>query len=177
MNLNWKQRFLYGFTGLLIVLLAGGFTMNPHEVAADRGDDSFNWLKLEEAQQQASETGKTVFVFVEAEWCGFCRQMEREVFPDERVIGVVNEYYLPVTIDVDSRDRVRFNGEEMTEREFARLMNVRATPTILFIDPEGVELGRQEGYNPTDRFKAVLEFVLSDQFGEIPFEEYMNGRQ
>ncbi|MEX0995014.1 MAG: thioredoxin family protein [Balneolaceae bacterium] len=149
-----------------------GFT-EKSEKFSDRSQENIKWLELEEAQKRAQETGKPVFVFVEAEWCVYCRQMHREVFPESEVIRMMDEEYLPVSIDLDSRETVIFNGEEMTEREFARSMEVTTTPTILFLNSGGEEMGRQLGYNPADRFLAVLEFVTSDQFGEVSFEQYL----
>ncbi len=73
---------------------------------------------------------------------------------------------------IESREAISFNGEEMTEREFAQTMNVSATPTILFIYPQGEVIAHQIGYNPVDRFEVLLQFINSDHFGEVSFEEY-----
>jgi len=159
-------------TGLILMLM-GMNSLNSNQF--DRAD-SFNWVKLEKAQQAAETDGKNIMVFVEAEWCGFCRQMENNVFPQAEIQKIIDEKYHPVTIDLDSRELVRFNGDEMTEREFARTMNVSVTPTFLFINPEGEVLAHQVGYNPADRFEALLLFIYSDQFGEISFEEYIQMR-
>jgi len=134
------------------------------------------WLKMELAQEYASNDGKNIMVFIEAEWCGICRQMERNVFPDSAVQRLIKEKYHPVTIDLDSRETITFNEEEMTEREFARTMNVSATPTILFINPQGEVVAHQIGYNPVDRFEALLRFINSDHFGKISFEEYFENK-
>ncbi len=163
-QINFNQR-LAGITLLMLTI---------NSVVSDRVNlkDSFDWMNLEEAQEAAMTDRKNIMVFVEAEWCGICRQMEQNVFPEAEIQKIVDDMYHPVTIDLDSRELVRFNGEEMTEREFARAMNVSATPTFLFINPEGVVLAHQVGYNAANRFEALLLFIYSDQFGEISFEDY-----
>ncbi len=171
---NFKYEVI-SLLGILFLLGATGFTNSSEDTLTV--SVPFEWLGLEQAQKMAAESGKTVFVFVEAEWCVYCRQMKREVFPDETVTRLIEEYYHPVSIDLDSREKILFNGEEMTERQFARKMNVTTTPTLIFVSPDGEELGRQLGYNPTDRFRTVLEFVQSDQFGSLSFEEYMKRNQ
>jgi len=161
-------------TSLLIaVFLIGSSGITDRPDHFDEADP-IEWMDLEEAQKLSMETDTPIFVFVEAEWCIYCRQMEREVFPEDEVIRMMEEEYLPVSIDLDSREKMVFNGQEMTEREFARMMEVTTTPTIIFISPDGDEMGRQLGYNPTDRFLALLQFVKSEQFGEISFEDYLN---
>jgi thioredoxin-related protein len=167
-----QLNFFQKLTGLILMIMAMTLMGTGHSDEKD----SFEWMKLEEAQEAAETDGKNIMVFVEAEWCGFCRQMENNVFPQAEIQKIIDEKYHPVTIDLDSRELVRFNGDEMTEREFARTMNVSVTPTFLFINPEGEVLAHQVGYNPADRFEALLLFIYSDQFGEISFEEYIQMR-
>lgn len=168
MILSRQAAIIYGITGFIILLL----TAYTSDSDAGSVNEPFEWLKLEKAQNAAINDGKTIMVFVEAEWCGICRRMENEIFPQEVIQKLIREKYHPVTIDLDSREKVIYNGQEMTEREFARKMNVSATPTIIFINPQGEVLAHQIGFNPTDRFEALLHFISSDQFGEVPFEEY-----
>lgn len=135
-------------------------------------NSSLEWIDLEQAQKEASGDGKTIMVFVEAEWCGFCQQMKREVFPKEVIRSLVQEYYHAVAIDLESRQNILFNGKKMTEREFARMMQVSGTPTILFINAVGEVLAHNVGYSPEREFELLLNFIHSDEFGQISFEEY-----
>lgn len=135
-------------------------------------DSSFDWISLEQAQKAASQDGKTIMVFVEAEWCGFCKQMKREVFPKEAIRSLVQKYYHTVAIDLESHQDILFNGKQMSEREFARMMQVSGTPTIFFINPEGDVLAHKVGYSSEKQFELLLNFLRSDEFGQISFEEY-----
>lgn len=130
------------------------------------------WLSMEEAQQTAQQDGKPLFVFVEAEWCGICRQMLQNVFPEDEVSGKLTGNYHPVKIDLDSREEIVFNGKTMTERQFARNMRVSATPTTIFIDENGDELGRHLGGLDQADILRLMAYVTSDQFFEVPFEEF-----
>jgi len=168
MVLSRQTAKIYGITGFIILMLTALTT----DFDPDSVNEPFEWLKLEKAQSAATNDGKTIMVFVEAEWCGICRRMENEIFPQVAIQTLIREKYHPVTIDLDSREKVIYNGQEMTEREFARKMNVSATPTIIFINPQGEVLAHQIGFNPADRFESLLNFINSDQFGEMPFEEY-----
>ena len=135
-------------------------------------DAEINWLSVEEAQAQAGEDGKPLFVFVEAEWCGTCKQMLNTVFPDPEISTLVSENYHPVVIDLDSKKQVLFNGKEKTERSFARTMQVQQTPTMIFISSSGEVMGRQPGFMDRSELKQLLHYVLSDQFGEVPVSEF-----
>ncbi len=135
-------------------------------------ETEIKWLSLEEAQTQAGENGKPIFVFVEAEWCGTCKRMMNTVFPDPEISTLVTEYYHPVIIDLDSNEQVVFNGKEKTERSFARTMQVQQTPTMIFISSSGEVMGRQPGFMDRSELKQLLHYVLSDQFGEVPVSEF-----
>lgn len=89
-------------------------------IPAQLNAQDVEWTSIEHAQELSSEDNKPLFVFVEAEWCGTCKQMLANVFPEEKVKRTLNENYHPVSIDLDSEQKIIFNGEEMTEREFAR---------------------------------------------------------
>lgn len=135
-------------------------------------DNSVNWLSPGEAQEKAAEDGKPLFVFVEAEWCSICKRMLSSVFPKESISSQLTEKYHAVSIDLDSKKEIRFNGEKMTEREFARMMDVSGTPTTIFFDAGGEELGRQVGFIDTDELNRLLAYVVSDQFPDVPLDEF-----
>jgi len=135
-------------------------------------EPSISWLTMEEAQQASAEDGNPVFVFVEAEWCGICKRMQKNVFPKDAVYAPLMEAYHPVLIDLDSKKEILFNGETMTEREFARKMEVQGTPTTLFFSADGDELGRQVGFIDTDELNLLLAYITSDQFPDVPLEEF-----
>jgi len=136
------------------------------------------WHSLEEAQKLAAESdgNKLIMLFVEAEWCGICKEMHRRVFPDAGVSGLLETGFLPVSLDLDSREKVNFFGTELTKRELAQKLNVQATPTTIFIDSTGEALANHRGWLDAERLASLLTFMHSDKFGEIDFEEFEDGQ-
>lgn len=131
------------------------------------------WYELKEAQQLAELNNKKVLVYAEASWCGYCKKMEKEVFPNQAVQDTLKKYYYPVRIDIESKEEVVFNGETMTKNNFAIKHQVKGTPTTFFINKKGKILGAQPGFIPAKVFRNLLSFVGSDAFGKISFEEYV----
>ena len=70
------------------------------------------------------------------------------MYPDERVVEFVNRHFIPVRIHVRQQAEAwkRVGGQ----------YGVQWTPTILVIDPSGVERHRIEGFLPADDFLAQL---------------------
>jgi thioredoxin-related protein len=165
-----KKLTLWPAMSIAIVtfMFATGFTLH-NEI-----DSSVSWISMEQAQEKSAEDGKPLFVFVEAEWCGICKRMLANVFPNQDVSDDLMANYHPVKIDLDSKNQIRFNGETMTEREFAREMIVAGTPTTIFFDSAGDELGRQVGFVSIEDLQQLLAYVVSDQFNEVSFEEFQS---
>ena len=154
---------------LSTILIISTLTTSSH------AQNSVDWKVLAEAQNASFDNNKVVFVFVEAEWCGFCKRMKRDVFPKSKISDLLRDEYFSVLIDLESKNEITFNGETMTEREFARNMEVMQTPTMIFLDSEGKELGRQPGYLDEEDFYKLLRYVISDEFGVVSFSEYSAG--
>ncbi len=158
----------------LLVLVSPLFIILLTESSS--AQSTVQWFGLEEAQNLAEENQKRVFIFVEAEWCGFCKRMKREVFPRSDIAGLMNEEYYGVLVDLESKKELVFNGKMMTEREFARSKEVMQTPTMIFLDDRGEEMGRQPGYLDGDDFYKLLRYVISDDFGTVSFNDFSAGK-
>ncbi|MFL5632223.1 MAG: thioredoxin fold domain-containing protein [Gemmatimonadaceae bacterium] len=74
--------------------------------------------------------------------------MDAEVWPDERVAKFVTENFIPARVHV-KQDAERY-------KKYSEQYSAPWTPTILELDPEGVERHRIEGFLPTDDFLGQL---------------------
>ena len=74
------------------------------------------------------------------------------MYPDERVARFITDNFIPARVHVrdQANDFVRF-GERF---------NAQWTPTILELDPDGVERHRIEGFLPVDDFLGQLVLGL-----------------
>jgi TolA-binding protein len=70
------------------------------------------------------------------------------VWPDERVVKFVNENFSPA--------RVHVKEDPEAFKKYGEQYNAHWTPTVLELDPNGVEFYRLEGFLPADDFLAQL---------------------
>jgi thioredoxin-related protein len=135
-------------------------------------ESALEWYSMQEAQKLAKDNNKKVLIFGDALWCGYCKRMKSEVYPDSAVISAVQKYFYPVLLDSDSEKLITFNGTELAETELARAFRLRGTPTHYFIGSDGRVLGQQPGFIPADIFEKLLSFVGSDAYLNQSFDDY-----
>ncbi len=80
-----------------------------------------------EALEEARRQEKIIFVDAYAQWCGPCKRMARNVFPQEEVGAFFNKHFINVKMDME-------HGEGPA---FGQKYPVSAYPTLFFIDYTG----------------------------------------
>ncbi len=101
---------------------------------------------------EARRQNKPIFVDVYTTWCGPCKLMSAQAFPNARVGSRMNDNFINYKIDAEK-------GEGQT---VAQRYGVQAFPTSLFISIEGKLIRRTLGYNGVDWFLAEAQRALSD---------------
>lgn len=80
-----------------------------------------------EALQKARADEKLIFVDAFASWCGPCKRMAAQTFPDPRVGEFFNANFINMKIDMEKPENA----------DFAKKYPVQSYPTLLFIDADG----------------------------------------
>ena len=131
---------------------------------------------MDQAQQQAASSGKKVLMDVYTVWCGYCRKMAAETYPNASVREAVDNYFYTVRIDAESDEVVVFNGVAMTMSELATSLGVTSFPTTIFIDTDGEPIGIQPGFMDASMFRNLLGYVGSDAYKTLSFEAFVRNR-
>ncbi|MDO5655092.1 MAG: DUF255 domain-containing protein [Flavobacteriaceae bacterium] len=91
-------RFIFGF------LLLCGISLHAQE--------GIQWVNIEEAEKiQSKNPEKPLFIDVYTDWCGWCKKMDTSTFKDEEVVSFLNEYFIPVKLDAEQKENIRFKNE------------------------------------------------------------------
>ena len=111
-----------------------------------------------QALAKAKQENKKLMVDCYTLWCGPCRYMATNVFPNDTLGKFMNEHFVCMKLDME-------HGEG-PERN--KTFNVKAYPTFIFFDADGKELNRFEGMAYQDEFQKRCERILK---GEAPISE------
>lgn len=101
------------------------------------------WLSLDDGLTKAEKKDKLMLIMMTSPSCGYCVKMEREVLTDEKVIESLNNFFIPVKIDVSKDD-------------YPPTLKVRGTPTFFFASKDKVIVEKAVGYRKTNDFLSIL---------------------
>ena len=110
----------------------------------------FRHISFDEALQAAKKEKKHVFIDFYTDWCGPCKRMSREVFPQKSVGDFMNARFVCLKLNAEKE------GVEL-----AKKYGVKAYPTYYVIDAQGKQLMTASGSMPPDDFIAKIESGLN----------------
>jgi len=114
---------------------------------------NFRHISYKEALAAAKAEGKNVFIDFMTSWCGPCKMMANNVFPQKNVGDFMNKNFVCIKIDAEKGE-----GPDL-----AKKYEVEAYPTMVMIDPNEKEIGRTVGGRQADAFIAEVERVTNPE--------------
>ena len=130
-------------------------------------------LKSELADAKASGRQGVVLMYGFEE-CPYCQRMKREVLGRPEVQKRFREDFSVVWIDTRGAQPITgLDGRTLPEREFARHVAVRATPTFDFYSADGKRMYRQVGaiFDPAE-FVLLERYVASGAYRSQTFAQF-----
>ncbi len=134
---------------ILLALLLGVFTLS----LAAQGIKFEENHDLYAALAKAKAENKLVFIDAYAEWCGPCKVMARDIFPQKEVGDFFNTRFINLKLDMEKGDNVAL----------AKKYEVRAYPTYLFLDSDGKLVHKGLGSMPADQFVEVAKVAADTE--------------
>jgi len=99
--------------------------------------DNVNWMSFEELEMAQKKQPKNVLLYFHADWCVYCKKMDRKVFNKSELVEFLNENYYAVSFDAESEVSVRFGGKTYTNNEIGRSRNPLHQIAELFATRKG----------------------------------------
>lgn len=102
----------------------------------------FEQLSLQQAFVKARLENKLIFIDVYTSWCGYCKQMDQNVFSSKEVGDFYNNHFINLKYDAQK-------GDGITIRRSYTLLGF---PTFLYLDFNGRVVKKTAGYQEKDAF-------------------------
>ena len=157
------------FTVLALALFIAGAPIAsvaaPGKMTGGLKYDMPDWFKmscldLNDDLKEANAHQRQIMLFLHLEECPYCARILNENFRAGATREFIERHFDVIGIDIrGSRAVTWFDGHEYPELALAKMLKVYATPTIIFIDPEGKTALRLDGFRKRPAFRQALDYV------------------
>lgn len=141
----------------------------------------FESVSFSKLLAKAKKEHKLVFIDGYTTWCGPCKWMSKNIFPNDTVAQYYNSHFICAAIDMEKGEGI----------ELAKKYEVHCYPTYLFIDADGNLVHRKSGtstvqefigvgnvaLNPTNRFSSLKTNYEAEKISSPDLVRYMHFRQ
>lgn len=136
-------------------LLLAGATLGPARAQAPA---EVHWrTDYNAARKEAQDKGLPLAIDFGFEGCRWCQELDRTTFRDPRVVGLLNDKYVPLKIDTEK------------DSSLAQSLRLQSYPTVVFAAADGRILSTIEGYKDANFFHEAMQRVL----GSVSNPEWM----
>lgn len=112
----------------------------------------FRSISLDEALAAAKQENKMVFIDFYTDWCGPCKKMAKEVFPQKKVGDFFNAKFVCLKLNAEKEGK-----------ELAAKYQVRAYPTYVVLDTKGEVVMDAKGSMDADSFIDKIKSGLDPE--------------
>jgi len=124
-------------------------------------DETIKWYSYEEGVTLGKSQHKKIFINFFADWCGYCKKMDKGTFIDPEIVSYLNKNFIAIKVNSDK------------ETALASKYKVRGLPSNWFVSETGDQIGNYPGYIPADSLMPILKYIQTDSYKQMAFKEFM----
>jgi thioredoxin-related protein len=140
---------------------------------------SVKWMKFEDAVEASRKEPRKIFVDIYADWCGWCKVLDRDTFSDSVVASILNGQYYPVKLDAESKEMQTLpDGRKISSTELAANLATSkpgeryGLPAMVILNEKAIVLTRISGAQKPDFMTPALLFFSKNHYLEKSWETY-----
>ena len=99
--------------------------------------DEIHWISFEQLEDSLNVKPKKVLISFYADWCSYCKKMDKVAYQDRLVISTLNKDYYAVKMHAESKDTIVFEGKEFFNGQLGKQRNPIHQIPLLFASRKG----------------------------------------
>lgn len=81
---------------------------------------TINWITFEQLEDSLKVKPKKVFISFYADWCSYCKKMDKVAFKNSEVIQILNQNYYAIKMDAESTKTIFFEGQKYSNNQLGK---------------------------------------------------------
>ena len=142
--------------------------------------EKINWITVSQLNELYRKDPKPILLDVYTSWCGWCKEMDRTTYKNEKVVKYINEHYYAVKLDAESTDSLFFNDKKYgynaryKSNELAEflLFGRMEFPTTVFLPTIDARPAPLAGYLKPKEMEAPLKYFAEGAHKTQTFIEF-----
>ncbi len=143
-----------------------------------------NWVELDEAIKIAQTQHKKILIKVYTNWCGWCKEMDKNTFSDDYVSKYLNEHYVCVRFNAEQKNDITFKDKVYRLVRTSRgsyhelaakwLNGNMSYPSTVFLDENGYFIQTIAGYLRPQQLEKIVTYFATNSHFSMPWQRFEN---
>ncbi len=144
--------------------------------------EKVNWLGFEEAIKLNKENPKPILLDVYADWCGYCKKMDRDTYANPTIAKYINENFYAIKMNGEGKEDISYKGHTFKYQQQGRMQfhelaaafleGKLSYPTTIFMTKEEQFLQKIPGYLGPQRFEIILAYFNTEAYKDTDWVEF-----
>lgn len=178
-----RKRTCRALAGLAALVAVGAASAAAAQVPSPHAIDIPRWftesfLDFNDEVAEAARGGKRVMVYFGQDGCPYCKALMQANFGAspvaQKITAKTRQHFVAIAVNLwGDREMVWLDGTRGPEKEVARRLGVQFTPTLFFLETDGRIILRLNGYQPPERFAAIIDWLADRHHRRESLAEYL----
>lgn len=139
--------------------------------ATSAGAQTINWTSFEQLEDSLRTQPKPILIFIEADWCRFCKMQDNTTFRDPELVQMINDNFYSLRLNGESKNDIRFlnrkyqyhttNGYNELAEILGKQDGELTFPTTVLINPGMQKIQRLRGFQDRQYLSSDLKSFLT----------------